>query len=154
EVVRCSLETHFGRPSDPGVSDMLRGPTHVGSCAVERRAVREGDGRALFGLLVATSMFQWRPDAQIPRALQGIGREATAEISDSTRLLALLHVGDCPMPVILPAISSTCVPLPQPGQTLRLRKRCLTDCLGATSYPAQPDGEAPPVPSICPENHL
>lgn len=95
-VVRWYLHTHFRRPSDPGVVDMFCDPSRVGSFAVERRALRAGDGRALFRLLVATSMFQRRQDVQILRILQGIGAADAAEISDADRLLALVDDGGCP----------------------------------------------------------
>lgn len=94
-VVRWYLDTHFRRPSDPGVVDMFCDPSRVGSFAVERRAVRAGDGRALFRLLVATSMFQRRQDVQILRILQGMGAADAAEISDAGRLLALVDNGEC-----------------------------------------------------------
>jgi hypothetical protein len=92
-VVRWYLETHFRRPSDPGVLDMFCDRSRVGSFAVERDALQAGDGRALFRLLVATSMFQRRQDVQILRILQGMAADDAAEISDAKRLLAL--VDDC-----------------------------------------------------------
>lgn len=95
EVVRWYLGTHFRRPSDPGVVEMFCDPSRVGSFAVERRALRAGDGRALFRLLVATSMFQRRQDVQILRILQGMGAADAAEISDADTLLALVDDGDC-----------------------------------------------------------
>jgi hypothetical protein len=94
-VVGWYLDTHFGRPSDPGVVEMFCDPSRVGSFAVERRALCAGDGRALFRLLVATSMFQRRQDVQILRILQGIGATDAAEISDADRLLALVDDGAC-----------------------------------------------------------
>jgi hypothetical protein len=94
-VVRWYLDTHFRRPSDPGVVEMFCDPTRVGSFAVDRRALRAGDGRALFRLLVATAMFQRRQDVQILRILQGIGAADAAEISDAGRLLAMVDDGDC-----------------------------------------------------------
>lgn len=94
-VVRWYLETHFRRPSDPGVVEMFCDPSRVGSFAVERRALRIGDGRALFRLLVATSMFQRRQDVQILRILQGMGQADAAEISDADKLLALVDDGGC-----------------------------------------------------------
>ena len=64
-VVRWYLENHFRRPSDPGVIEMFCDSERVGAFAVDRRAVRAGDGRALFRLLVATAMFQRRQDVQV-----------------------------------------------------------------------------------------
>lgn len=94
-VVRWYLETHFRRPSDPGVVEMFCDPARVGFFAVERRALRAGDGRALFRLLVATSMFQRRQDVQILRILQGMGAADAAEISDAGKLLALVDGAGC-----------------------------------------------------------
>lgn len=93
--MRWYLDTHFRRPSDPGVVDMFCDPSRVGSFAVDRRALRAGDGRALFRLLVATSMFQRRQDVQILRILRAIGAADAAEISDAERLLALVDDGGC-----------------------------------------------------------
>lgn len=94
-VVRWYLDTHFRRPSDPGVVEMFCDPARVGSFAVDRQALGSGDGRALFRLLVATAMFQRRQDVQILRILQGMGAADAAEISDADRLLALVD-GGCP----------------------------------------------------------
>lgn len=93
--MRWYLNQHFRRPSDPGVVEMFCDPARVGSFAVDRRALRVGDGRALFRLLVATAMFQRRQDVQILRILQGMGASDAAEISDAERLLALVDDGDC-----------------------------------------------------------
>ena len=92
-VVRWYLEHHFRRPSDPGVVEMFCEPSRVGAFAVDRRALRAGDGRALFRLLVATAMFQRRQDVQILRILQGITASDADEISDAEQLWAL--VDDC-----------------------------------------------------------
>lgn len=94
-MVRWYLDQHFRRPSDPGVVEMFCDPARVGSSAVDRRALRAGDGRALFRLLVSTAMFQRRQDLQILRILQGMGATDPAEISDAERLLALVDGGGC-----------------------------------------------------------
>jgi hypothetical protein len=94
-VVRWYLEHHFRRPSDPGVVEMFCEPSRVGAFAVDRRALRAGDGRALFRLLVATAMFQRRQDVQILRILQGMGAADADEISDAEQLLALVDGGGC-----------------------------------------------------------
>lgn len=94
-VVRWYLEQHFGRPSDPGVVEMFCDPARVGAFAVNRCALRLGDGRALFRLLVATAMFQRRQDVQILRILQGMNAPDAAEISDAEQLLALVEDGEC-----------------------------------------------------------
>lgn len=107
-VVRWYLEMHFRRPSDPGVIDMFCDPTRVGSFAVERDALRAGDGRALFRLLVATSMFQRRQDVQILRILQGIGVDDAAEISDAKRLLALVDDCGCAHMRTTQSLAETC----------------------------------------------
>lgn len=107
-VVRWYLDTHFRRPSDPGVVDMFCDPSRVGSFAVDRRALRAGDARALFRLLVATSMFQRRQDVQILRILRGIGAADAIEISDAARLLALVDDGACSHMRTTESLATTC----------------------------------------------
>jgi len=94
-VVRWYLEQHFGRVSDPGVVEMFCDPVRVGAFAVDRSALRAGDGRALFRLLVATAMFQRRQDVQILRILQGMSPDNADEIADADRLLRLVDAGGC-----------------------------------------------------------
>lgn len=94
-VVRWYLEQHFGRASDPGVVGMFCDPERVGAFAVDRSALRAGDGRALFRLLVATAMFQRRQDVQILRILQGMSPDDANEIADADRLLRLVDEGGC-----------------------------------------------------------
>ncbi len=94
-VVRWYLELHFGRVSDPGVVEMFCDPLRVGAFAVDRSALRAGDGRALFRLLVATAMFQRRQDVQILRILQGMSRDDADELTDAGRLLRLVDKGAC-----------------------------------------------------------
>jgi hypothetical protein len=94
-VVQWYLDRHFRRPSDPGVVEMFCDPARVGSFAVDRRALRVGDGPALFRLLVATAMFQRRQDVQILRILQSMAKSDAVEVSDAARLLALVDNGDC-----------------------------------------------------------
>lgn len=74
---------------------MFCDPARVGSFAVDRDALRKGDGRALFRLLISTAMFQRRQDLQILRILQGMGASDAAEVSDAEQLLALVDGGDC-----------------------------------------------------------
>jgi hypothetical protein len=94
-VVEWYLQHHYGRTSDPGVVEMFCDPARVGAFAVERRALRAGDGRALFRLLVATAMFQRRQDVQILRILQGISARDADELGDMARLLALVDQDEC-----------------------------------------------------------
>jgi hypothetical protein len=94
-VVRWYLDHHFRRPSDPGVVDMFCDPERVGSFAVDRHALRVGNGPTLFRLLVATSMFQRRQDVQILRILQQMSSEDADEIADADRLLDLVDDGGC-----------------------------------------------------------
>lgn len=94
-MVRWYLQLHFRRPSDPGVVEMFCDPARVGAFAVDRRALRVGDGRALFRLLVTTAMFQRRQDVQILRILQGMGESDASELSDAEQLLALVDDGEC-----------------------------------------------------------
>lgn len=92
-VVRWYVDTHFRRPSDPGVVERFCDPSRVGSFAVERRALHAGDGRALFRLLVATSMFQRRQDVQILRILQVMEAADAAEICDPDSRIAKMKAG-------------------------------------------------------------
>lgn len=94
-VVHWYLHSHFGRPSDPGVLEMFCDPDRVGSFAVDRRALRMGEGRALFRLLVATSMFQRLRDVQILRILKEMPAGDADEIADASRLLRLVDDGRC-----------------------------------------------------------
>ncbi len=95
QVVRWYLARHFRRPSDPGVAEMFCDKERVGAFAVDRRALRSGDGRALFRLLVTTAMFQRRQDVQILRILRGISRRDAGELGDATRLLRLVDESPC-----------------------------------------------------------
>jgi hypothetical protein len=94
-VVQWYLAQHFGRASDPGVIEMFCDPGRVGAFAVDRRALRAGEGRALFRLLVATAMFQRRQDVQILRILQGMSPGDADEIADAEQLLRLVDEGSC-----------------------------------------------------------
>lgn len=87
---------------------MFCDPARVGSFAVDRRALRDGDGRALFRLLVATAMFQRRQDVQILRILQGIDASDASEISDAERLLALVDDGGCAHMRTTQALAAMC----------------------------------------------
>src|SRR5262245_59577736 len=94
-VVRWYLDHHFRRPSDPGVVNMFCDPARVGAFAVDRHALRVGNGAALFRLLVATAMFQRRQDVQILRILQGMSVVDANEITDADRLLQLVDDNCC-----------------------------------------------------------
>jgi len=87
---------------------MFCDPARVGAFAVDRGALRAGDARALFRLLVATSMFQRRQDVQILRILQGMAAADAAEISDAGRLLALVDDGGCPHMQSTQLLSEAC----------------------------------------------
>src|SRR5690348_16855227 len=107
-VVRWYLKNHFRKPSDCGVVAMFCDPARVGAFAVGRPALRAGDGRALFRLLVATSMFQRRQDVQILRILRGIGRRDANEIADADRLLRLVDRCECPNVRSTTALAEQC----------------------------------------------
>lgn len=107
-VVRWYLEHHFRRPSDPGVVEMFCDPSRVGAFAVDRGALRAGDGRALFQLLVATAMFQRRQDVQILRILRGIWAADAAELCDADRLLALVDGSSCEHMRTTRSLAETC----------------------------------------------
>jgi len=90
------------------VIGMFCDATRVGAFAVDRDALRAGDGRALFRLLVTTAMFQRRQDVQILRILRGIGDADAAELTDSNRLLRLIDEGKCAHLRSTVALHSTC----------------------------------------------
>jgi hypothetical protein len=69
--------------------------SRVGAFAVDRAALRVGDGQALFRLLVAVTMFQRRQDVQILRILRGIGAADAMELTSPERLLALVDASEC-----------------------------------------------------------
>jgi hypothetical protein len=74
---------------------MFCDPAHVGHFAVAPEELRRGDGDALFRVLIATTMFQRRQDAQILRVLQGISRDDAYELTNSRRLLSLADDSPC-----------------------------------------------------------
>lgn len=74
---------------------MFCDPARVGAFAVDRRALRAGNGAALFRLLVATAMFQRRQDVQILRILQGMSSVDADEITDADRLRHLVDDAGC-----------------------------------------------------------
>jgi hypothetical protein len=74
---------------------MFCDPARVGAFAVDRAAVRSGDGHTLFRLLVATTMFQRRQDVQILRILRGMRRADVAEMTRPLRLLRLADSNEC-----------------------------------------------------------
>ncbi len=98
----------FGQPSDSGVVEMFCDPARVGAFAVDRRALRAGDGRALFRSPVATAMFQRRQDVQILRILQGMSRGDADEIADTDRLLLLVDEGGCEHMRTTTALAARC----------------------------------------------
>ena len=107
-VVEWYLQHYYGRASDPGVVEMFCDPARVGAFAVDRRALRAGESRALFRLLVATAMFQRRQDVQVLRILQGISSRDADEIGDMERLLALVDQHDCEHMQTTTALAERC----------------------------------------------
>ena len=95
DVVRWYFERYFGSSDDAGVPASFADPERVGFFAVEPEQLRRGDPRALFRLLVATTMFQRRQDVQIMRILRGISREDAAELTSAPRLLRLVDESEC-----------------------------------------------------------
>jgi hypothetical protein len=89
------LKRYHGTADDPGVARMFCDPEKVGAFAVSEAALAAGEGDALFGVLVATCMFQRRQDLQIMRVLRGIPAEDAAELSSAPRLLALADGAGC-----------------------------------------------------------
>lgn len=94
-VVKWYLSSYFRREDEPGTPALFLDPRHVGSFAVDRVALANGQPDALFRLLIAMAMFQRRQDVQILRILRGIGPEDAVELSTASRLLALADGGTC-----------------------------------------------------------
>ncbi|EDM77790.1 hypothetical protein PPSIR1_38449 [Plesiocystis pacifica SIR-1] len=95
-ITRWYLDRYHGTDEDVGTASMFCDRRRVGHFAVSRRALARGSGDALFRMLIATTMFQRRQDAQILRVLRGISKEHTYELTDSRRLLSLADDSRCP----------------------------------------------------------
>lgn len=108
EVVRWYFDRYHGKGVEPGLPEMFCDPGRVGAFAVDRRALRAGNGDALFKLLVATTMFQRRQDVQILRILRGMAPAAVGEVTDAARLLQLVDGGSCEHMRTISALRERC----------------------------------------------
>jgi hypothetical protein len=90
------MRTHFGTGADAGTAAMYCDRERVGALAVTPEEFRAGDSRALFKILVATTMFQRRQDRQIFRVLRELPRKAAREIGSARSLLRLVDASPCP----------------------------------------------------------
>lgn len=89
------LHAHYGKVGDPGTVSMFTDASRLGPFAISRAALVEGDGRALFRLLVAVAMFQRRQDVQIAAILRSLSSDQAAELTDVDRLLAMVDASPC-----------------------------------------------------------
>lgn len=96
EVVAWYLKHHFKTPDDPGMLPMFCDPARVGAFAVDESAVARGDARALFKLLVTTTMFQRLRDALVLKILRGIPRNDADKLTDLDALASLAEESRCP----------------------------------------------------------
>lgn len=94
-IVRWYFDLYYRTPDDVGVAAMFCDPARVGYFAVDRESLVAGDGRALFRVLVAATMFQRRQDAQILRVLRGISEHDAQELTDANQLLQLADETQC-----------------------------------------------------------
>ncbi len=95
EITRWYLTRYHDTADDVGVAAMFCDPARVGHFAVERAAIAAGDPGALFRVLVTTTMFQRRSDAQIMRVLRGISEEDARELTEVASLLQLADTSRC-----------------------------------------------------------
>lgn len=97
EIVRWYLTRHFQRGEDPGLAGMFCDEKKVGPFALTLEEFERGEAKALFRLLVATTLFQRRQDVQILRILRQMTPHAAAELTDKELLLALAQELSCPL---------------------------------------------------------
>lgn len=102
------LRLYHDTPDDPGVARMFCDPERVGAFAVRPEALAAGEPRALFRLLVATTMFQRRADLQIERVLRGISAQDVEALTDPDALLAAADANPCPRARSLTALLTEC----------------------------------------------
>jgi hypothetical protein len=84
-----------GRSKNLGTLDTFTDSRQVGAFAVQRGALRRGDGDSLFRLLVAVSMFQRRQDQQVLRILRGMTIQEVIDLTCAKRLLKLAAESPC-----------------------------------------------------------
>jgi hypothetical protein len=89
------LRSYFRRDHEPGSAAMFYDRAMVGHFAVNRSEIRRGEGRALFRLLIATSLFQRLRDQHVLNILRGIGAREAQELTDSGRLVTLAQNTGC-----------------------------------------------------------
>lgn len=87
---------------------MFQRPDLVGSFAVTADEWRRGDAKALFRVLVATTLFQRRQDQQVMRILRGMTATRAREVASSRRLLKLVDESPCEMTQTQRALVENC----------------------------------------------
>jgi len=108
EVTRWYLDSYYTTKEDIGTAQMFCDPARVGAFAVPPEALRAGDPDALFGVLVMSSMFQRRQDAQILRILRGLPSAEAEELTSLDRLVALAGGSPCDGLASSQALIETC----------------------------------------------
>jgi hypothetical protein len=93
EIVAWYLKTYFRTPQDPGTLAMFCSAERLGDFALKPTALRRGDGKALFQLLVGTVLFQRQRDLQVMSILRGLSKTDIEDLTDVPQLLgrALEH---------------------------------------------------------------
>jgi len=94
-VTRWYLDHYYATDADIGGARMFCDPLRVGAFAADAEALGSGDPDALMRVLVATTMFQRRQDAQILRVLRGISEQDAAELTSLTSLTHLAATSGC-----------------------------------------------------------
>lgn len=95
EIVGWYLKYHYGTPDDPGMPAMFCNPEKVGHFAITKEEFERGDPKALFRVLVATTLFQRRQDVQVMRILKGITKEQVELLTSKEKLLSLAEELPC-----------------------------------------------------------
>lgn len=107
-TVQWYIATHYSHAAEPGFPTMFFDPDEVGHFAIDAEAFERGDADTLFKVLIATTMFQRRQDAQIIRVLKGMPSQIVDEICSMEALLALADEGECDALSSLESIKGTC----------------------------------------------
>lgn len=107
-AVRWYLDRYYGTPDDPGLLPMFCDPRRVGHFAAAPDAVRAGEPRALFRVLVTAAMFQRQRDAQVSAILRGIPPASARELTSAARLNRLAASSGCPHLASAEALDTSC----------------------------------------------
>lgn len=95
-MVGWYLETVYRRWEGPGITPFFADRLRVGHFAVDLDRLKRGDERALFGLLVAISMYQSRRDIDIMAIQRAMPRRSAIPLTLPSRLRMLVEHTPCP----------------------------------------------------------